>query len=133
MFEQYKNYSPFQASLINSQQLAFVGDSVYAVFIRSMLVSKGNQKTNTLHKNANTFVKASGQFEALKKITPMLTEQEQDVVRRAINYKTNNTAKHASLEEYKHATGFEALIGYLYISNQTARLEEILNLTLENN
>lgn len=133
MFEQYKNFSPFQASLINSQQLAFVGDSVYAVFIRSMLVSKGNQKTNTLHKNANTFVKASGQFEALKKITPILTEQEQDVVRRAINYKTNNTAKHASLEEYKHATGFEALIGYLYISNQTARLEEILNLTLENN
>ena len=133
MFEQYKNFPPFQASLINSQQLAFVGDSVYAVFIRSMLVSKGNQKTNTLHKNANTFVKASGQFEALKKITPMLTEQEQDVVRRAINYKTNNTAKHASLEEYKHATGFEALIGYLYISNQTARLEEILNLTLENN
>ena len=132
MFEQYKNFSPFQASLINSQQLAFIGDSVYAVFIRSMLVSKGNQKTNTLHKNANAFVKASGQFEALKKITPMLTQQEQDVVRRAINYKTNNTAKHASLEEYKHATGFEALVGYLYISNQTARLEEILNLTLEN-
>lgn len=131
MFSQFKNYTPFQASLINSQQLAFVGDSVYSVFIRSMLVSKGNQKTNALHKTANTFVKASGQFEALKKIMPKLTQTEQDVIRRAINYKTNNTAKHASLEEYKHATGFEALIGYLYISNQTERLEELMNLTLE--
>ena len=133
MFEQYKNLTPFQASLLNSQQLAFVGDSVYSVFIRSMLVAKGNQKTNVLHKSANAFVKASGQFEALKKIMPVLTQTEQDVVRRAVNYKTNNTAKHATLEEYKHATGFEALIGYLYISNQTQRIEELLNLTLENN
>ena len=131
MFEQFKKFSPFQASLINSQELAFVGDSVYSVFVRTMLVSKGNQKTNVLHKTANSFVKASAQSELIEKITPVLSEEEQNVVRRAVNYKTNNKAKHSSLEDYKNATGFEALIGYLYISNQTKRLEEILNLTLE--
>ena len=131
MFEQFKNFSPFQARLINSQELAFVGDSVYSVFIRSMLVSKGNQKTNVLHKTANTFVKASAQSEMLEKLMPSLNDEEQNVVRRAVNYKTNNKAKHSSLEDYKNATGFEALIGYLYISNQTERLEQILNSTLE--
>ena len=126
MFDELKKYKPFEASQLNSQQLAFVGDAVYSAVIRTRLVAKGNQKTNDLHKHANTFVKASAQFEALKTLLPILTEQESDVVRRAVNYKTNNIAKHASIEEYKHATGFEALIGYLYISNQIERLEELI-------
>ena len=126
MFDKLKKYTPFEASQLNSQQLAFVGDAVYSAIIRTMLVAKGNQKTNDLHKQANTYVKASAQFEALKTLLPILTEQESDVVRRAVNYKTNNIAKHASIEEYKNATGFEALIGYLYISNQIDRLEDLI-------
>lgn len=127
MFQQFKTYSPFQASLINSQELAFVGDAVCSLYIRSFLVSKGNQKTSVLHKTANTYVKASAQSELLKKIMPSLTEEEKAVVNRARNYKTNNKAKHSSLEDYKYATGLEALLGYLYLSNQTERLLNILN------
>ena len=127
MFDNLKNFTPVQASLLNSQELAFIGDAVYSVIIRNMLVCKGNQKTNELHKSANKFVKASAQFDALKVIMPLLTEQELDIVRRAKNYKTNNIAKHASIEEYKNATAFEALIGYLYISNQIERLEELVS------
>ncbi len=133
MFEQFKNFSPFQASLINSQELAFVGDAVFSVYVRSRLVSKGNQKTNALHKTANTFVKASAQCEMIKNLTPHLTQEEQDVVRRAVNYKTNNKAKHSSLQDYKNATGFEALIGYLYISNQNTRIEEIFEILFKEN
>ena len=132
MFDNLRCYSIKDASLLNSQQLAFVGDAVYSCIIRSMLVSFGNQKTNELHKMANKYVKASAQFEALKILMPYLTEKENDVVRRAINYKTNNIAKHASIEEYKHATGFEALIGYLYITNQTERLEQLVSIVLNN-
>lgn len=133
MFEQFKNFSPFQASLLNSQELAFVGDAVFSVYVRSMLVNNGNQKTNVLHKTANTFVKASAQSEMLQTLEPLLTEEEQNVVRRAVNYKTNNKAKHSSLQDYKQATGFEALLGYLYISNQTDRLEQILKLVIKGN
>ena len=127
MFDNLRCYSIKDASLLNSQELAFIGDAVYSVIIRNMLICNGNQKTNELHKKANTFVKASSQFEALKILAPNLTELESDVVRRAKNYKTNNIAKHASIEEYKNATAFEALIGYLYISNQIERLEELVS------
>ena len=130
MLDNLKKYTPTQASLLNSQELAFIGDAVYSCVIRSMLIAKGNQKTNQLHKMANTFVKANSQFEAIKTLLPYLSEQESDVVRRAKNYKTNNIAKHASLEEYKNATAFEALIGYLYISSQIERLEELLKIVL---
>ncbi len=132
MFDNYKNFTEQNALQLNSQQLAFIGDAVYSCIIRSMLVSVGNQKTNELHKQANCYVKASSQFEALKTIMPYLTELENDVVRRAKNYKTNNIAKHASIEEYKYATALEALIGYLYISKQESRIEELVRIVLNN-
>ena len=131
MLEQFKTYTPFKASLINSQELAFVGDAVFSVYVRAMLVSNGNNKTNILHKTANKYVKATSQAQMLLKIMPNLSEEEHSVVKRAINYKTNNKAKHASIEDYKYATGLEALIGYLYISNQDKRIEDILNIIIK--
>ena len=111
--------------------LAFVGDSVYTLFIRTMLTEKFDVKSGKLHTLANDFVKAQGQSEVLNKIMPILSEEEVAVFKRARNYKTHSVAKNASVIDYKRATGLEALIGYVYLIGDYDRLNQILNLCVE--
>ena len=107
-----------------SLELAFVGDSVYDLFVRSQLVRRGG-KVNELNRLAVRKVSAHWQSESLTRVKQLLTEEEKAVVRRAHNAKQTPT-KHADAHEYKDATALEALIGYLYLTDRRERLEEIL-------
>lgn len=109
--------------------LAYVGDSVYEVFIRTLVVSKGNAPVHILHKKAVDYVKAKAQSDGIRKILENLTLEEQDIVRRGRNAKSGTIPKNADVAEYKYATGFESLVGYLYLSKRYDRLIEILKMT----
>ena len=110
---------------------AYVGDSVYELFIRTNLVNNSNEKVHKLHVNAIKFVKAAGQAKILKAIEKELTEDEKNIVRRARNTQNHHIAKNATPAEYAYATAFEGLIGYLYLTKQDERLKYILNRALE--
>lgn len=115
-----KNLSPLN--------LAFVGDTVFDLFVRERLVCQANRPVNKLHKEATTMVKASAQAEAMKKIMPILTEEEIGVFKRGRNAHTNHKAKNASEGDYHYATGLEALFGYLYLSGNKERLTELFDI-----
>jgi ribonuclease-3 family protein len=110
---------------------AYVGDSVYEMFIRTNLVNVSNAKPHKLHIESIKYVKAQAQAETLKKISDKLTEKELDIVRRGRNTENHHVAKNANVADYAQSTAFEALIGYLYLSKQDERLEEILNMCLD--
>lgn len=111
----------------NPQTLAFVGDAVYTLFVRELLVNKKDEKIKDLHCDTSSFVKAESQSLAVEKILPLLNESELAIFKRGRNFKTNNIAKNASAISYRRATGFEAVIGYLYLSNNFEKLNQILN------
>ena len=110
--------------------LAYMGDAVYELYVRKMLVEKANMQVDKLHKAAIQYVKAEAQCEAFRKIENILTEKEMSVFKRGRNTKSS-VPKHASVSEYRIATGLEALIGYIYLTGDTERLEYIMNLILE--
>lgn len=107
--------------------LAFIGDSVYEMFIRTKILSLGNRPANELHKIAVKFVKASQQARAAHEIFEHLAEEEKDIYKRGRNTNIHTVPKNADMADYRHATALEALIGYLYIKGEQARLEEILS------
>ncbi len=108
--------------------LAYIGDAVYEVFIRTMLIDKFDMPVHKLHRHATSFVKASSQCTILHKIMNSLTIEEKEIVIRGRNAKSGTIPKNASIIEYKYATGFEALIGYLYLKVDLDRLLEILKI-----
>lgn len=118
------------ANSLSSLALAFVGDAVFNLFIRTMLVGSG-KKVRDLHRDAVRFVKASAQAEILKKIEGYLTDKEKDIVRIARNAKVNTVPKNADIMDYHYSTGFEALLGYLYLTKQNERLNKILMASFE--
>lgn len=111
--------------------LAFLGDSVYDTFIRTMLIKKGKFKPSLLHKRAQKYNQATAQSIAFLHIQPSLTEEEASIAMRGRNVKVNSVPKSATLAEYKNATGLEALVGHLYLSEQLDRLESIMYLIVE--
>lgn len=112
--------------------LAYVGDAVYEVYIRTMLVINNKTNVNMLHKMSVNYVKAKAQSDIVHKLSEKLTPDEQDVVRRGRNAKSVTVPKHAEITDYRYSTGYEALIGYLYLMNNTERLMEILKLSVDN-
>ena len=106
---------------------AYVGDSVYELYIRTNLINNTKLKPHKLHIESIKYVKAKAQAEALQKLEEILTDEEKDIIRRGRNTKINHTAKNATLQDYMYATAFEALIGYLYLTKQEQRLETIFN------
>jgi len=118
---------------LNSLELAYIGDAVYEVTIREYLLKKGIRKVNNLQKEAKKFVSAKGQVEILHKLydTNALTDEELEIIKHARNYKSLSKPKNTDIITYKYATGFEALIGYLYMTNNIERIEQILNKILE--
>lgn len=115
----------------NGLVFAFVGDAVFGLFVRGMLATNSTAKAGVLHGLATKYVRASFQCELLDKLWNDFTEQEKQVATNARNAKTNNVAKNSNLTEYKKSTAFEAILGYLYITNQTQRLMQILKLCKE--
>ncbi len=105
---------------------AYVGDAVYELYVRTFLINKTNSKPHKLHIEAIKYVKAQAQAQALRKIETCLTEKEKEIVRRGRNTETHHIAKNANFQDYMYSTAFEALIGYLYLTNQEKRIKEII-------
>jgi len=111
--------------------LAYIGDAVYELMIRSILVSRGNRPVNKLNKDATSLVKAAAQSEIVKLISDNLSEEEYTVFKRGRNSSPHTMAKNASMTDYKYATGFEALIGFLYLDNRCDRALELVKLGVD--
>jgi ribonuclease-3 family protein len=112
-----------QAKQLNPLVLALVGDAVYEVFIRAYLIEKNrNMNAHKIHVKAVEHVKAHAQSEYMKFLIADLSEEELSIFKRARNSKSGSTPKNADLNEYKWATGFEALVGFLYLSEKNERL-----------
>lgn len=115
-----RSYSPLT--------LAYIGDGVYELVIRTILVKKGNCPVNRMHKKASSLVKASAQSAVMEKIEDQLTEEEHAVYRRGRNAHSPTMAKHATMADYRRATGFEALIGYLYLREEYMRMLDLIRM-----
>ena len=111
--------------------LAYIGDAVYELIVRSILVSMGNRPVNKLNKDATSLVKAGAQSEIVKLISDNLSEEEYTVFKRGRNSSPHTMAKNASMSDYKYATGFEALIGFLYLDNRCDRALELVKLGVD--
>lgn len=107
--------------------LAFTGDAVFSLFVREMLVCDANRPVGKLHKLSVNWVKAEAQSKGMRTILPLLTEKETEVFKRGRNAHTSHTPKNQSGCDYHYATGFEALVGYLYLKDETERLTLLLN------
>ena len=108
--------------------LAYIGDAIYELVIRTILVEKGNTQVNKLHQRASKLVKASAQSAIIEKLKPYLTDEEMGVFKRGRNAKSFTMAKNASMTDYRRATGFEALMGYLYLTEQWDRMLELIKI-----
>ena len=113
---------------VNSLALAYLGDSIYELYIRTYLIDKGINKVNTLQEEAKKYVSAKNQAIILNKISKYLTNEEIDVVKRARNHKSHKSPKNTDIVTYKLSTGLEALFGYLFLTKQNKRIEELMNL-----
>ena len=119
-----------EINLLSPLTWAYVGDCVYELYIRTNLVNKTNLKPHKLHIETIKHVKAKSQAKILKEIHDKLTEEEKEIVRRGRNAESHHLPKNANVQEYKYATAFEALIGYLYLTKKFGRLKEVLDLTV---
>ena len=120
-----------EASSYSPLVLAYVGDSVYDLIIKSMVVNKGNRQVQKLHDDTSKLVQASTQSLMMRAIQEHLTEEEHRIYGRGRNSKTITPAKNQSITDYRRATGFEALIGYLYLKKEYQRLMELVKIGLE--
>lgn len=120
--------APCDPDSLSPLTLAFVGDSVYGLFVREQLVCEANRSVKALHRESVKSVCCQAQSACMEKLLPVLTEQEQAVYRRGRNAHTSHTPKNASPADYHAATGFEALFGYLYLKGEIGRLKELFTL-----
>lgn len=111
---------------MNPLTLAYIGDAIYELHIRMHVISKGG-KPNTFHKRTITYVSAKAQANVIHLLTPSLSEMELEIVKRGRNAKSNTVPKSTDMINYRYSTGFEALIGYLYLTKQNERLEQVIN------
>jgi len=127
-----REFSQDEARLLNPLQLALIGDGVFEVFIRNYILMKNTAlSANKIHVKAITYVKAKSQSCIMHEIEELLTEEEEGIYKRGRNAKSPTVPKNADVRDYRMATGFEALIGYLYLTGNKERLEFILNKSIE--
>lgn len=119
------------AGMYSPLVLAYVGDAVYEIMIRTKVVNDGSVQVNKLHKHSAALVKAETQAKMITALMEELTEEEVAVYKRGRNAKSYTMAKNASMKDYRMATGFEALIGFLYLADQNHRLTELVSHGLE--
>lgn len=111
--------------------LAYIGDAVFEIIVRTLIVEKGQRAANTLHKHTTKIVCAQTQAKMIDAVYEYLTEEEQDIYRRGKNTKLHSTARNASLADYRRATGFEALCGYLFLKDDTVRIVQLVRQAIE--
>ena len=126
-----KEFTEKEARLLSPLQLALVGDGVYELFIRNSILSKNLElSAHKMHVKAIGYVKAKSQSIIMHEIEDKLTENESYIFKRGRNTKSATVPKNADVRDYRMATGFEALVGYLYLIGDTERLEFIFNTAL---
>lgn len=111
--------------------LAFLGDAIHTAFVRTQVLKGNINKLNNYHNIAKKYCNAQKQKETLDKILPNLSDAEKEIVRKSRNCHSKHSAKNFDEETYKKATAFESLVGFLYLSRQNARLDEILTISME--
>lgn len=127
-----RKFSRDEARMLNSLQLALIGDGVFEVFIRNYILAQNTAlSANKIHVKAIGYVKAKSQAYIMHEIEQLLDEEEEGVYKRGRNAKSPTVPKNAEIRDYRMATGFEALIGYLYLIGDKDRLEFILNKSIE--
>lgn len=125
--------SVVDVNLINGIALAFEGDAVYSMYIRRHLIFKGLTKPNKLHREANKYVSAKAQASLIVALleAQLLNEKEEEIYRRGRNANSHTKAKNADIVTYRMSTGFEAVLGYLHMTNQFERLDELISWCIE--
>ncbi len=118
----YNTYSPLT--------LAYIGDAVFDIVIRTAVVSAGNTRADRLHRRTSAIVKAKTQAEMIERMIPHLTPEEEDLYKRGRNAKSHTTAKNATVSDYRKATGLEALMGALYLNDKMDRIMELIKIGL---
>lgn len=111
--------------------LAYIGDAVYELMVRSLVVSRGSVQVNKMHKKSASLVNAGTQARLVRLIMEELTKEEEAIYKRGRNAKSATSAKHATIQDYRTATGFEALCGYLYLCGRMERLSVLVGMGLE--
>lgn len=127
MFNLGEKMDKNKASNLNPVVLAFVGDAVYSLFVREKLTFDFDCKSGELNKLATSVVRATSQAQFVKSIIPLFNQEELAVFKRGRNAKKTTRSKSASVSEYNASTGFEAVLGYLYLTGETDRLNYLLN------
>lgn len=120
-----------QVELLNGANLAFIGDAYYELYVRKHVLEKGITNQKLLHKTCVNYVSAKGHSTIMHKILAQLTEEEQSIFKRGRNAKVRSRRKNVDLSEYLDSSGFEALVGYLFLTNKTERLESILQSAIQ--
>ena len=118
-----KEYSPLT--------LAYIGDSIYDLIIKSLVINEGNKQVQKLHRETSSMVQASAQTKMMRTIQEHLTEEEHAVFKRGRNAKSVSPAKNQSITDYRRATGFEALMGYLYLKKEWKRMLDLVKIGLD--
>lgn len=128
LVEMYFGESKRKPEQYSALGLAYIGDAVYDIIIRTIVVDLGNKKVSQFHKMTSSIVKAEAQAELMKAILEDLTEEEEAIFRHGRNAKSPTSAKNAPIVSYRIATGFEALMGYLYLQHKMERALELIKM-----
>ena len=116
---------------MNALTLAYLGDAVYELAIREHVLSKGNYRQHELHKRSVAYVSAKAQAGIIKELEPQLSDEEIAIVKRGRNTKGHAAPKNTDVTQYRYSTGFETLVGHLYLSKNSERLAEIISFAIE--
>lgn len=130
LMEEMLELKEVEASVYSPLVLAYIGDCVYDLIIKSMVINEGNRQVQKLHKETSRYVQASAQSYMMRAMQECLTEEEHGIYKRGRNAKSISPAKNQSITDYRRATGFEALIGYLYLNRQYERLLTLIKIGL---
>ena len=130
-YKQCMKLEPVDANMYSPLVLAYIGDAVYELIIRSRVVNQGSMQVNKMHKRSAGLVKAGTQAALIRAIEDLLTAEEHAVYKRGRNAKSVTMAKHATMADYRTATGMEALVGWLFLEERFERLAELISLGLE--
>ena len=127
-FREIFDLQPVDLKTYSSLTLAYLGDAAYELVIRSLVVEQGNAPVNKLHKRSSRLVKAKAQAEAAVKLLDVFTEEEMAVYKRGRNARSHTMAKNAEMTDYRMATGFEAVMGYLHLKQDYERMVTLIHL-----
>lgn len=120
-----------EAETYSPLALAYIGDCIFDLVIKNLVLNRGNKQVKKLHKETSQIVQASSQSKMMRVLQDELTEEERQIYKRGRNSKTISPAKNQSVTDYRRATGFEALMGYLYLQRRYERMLELIKMGLD--